>query len=96
MILLIPLLACAACYTSPNRTMASEAYSQNYATGPSRGGSSASAGEALIGIPAIICQSIDKAKTSADRNRYCRDLLRALNDENAAAYEWQGYYTRCN
>jgi hypothetical protein len=90
------LLLCLNCYTISNRTMADEAYSQNYATGPNRGGSSGSAADAIFGVPAAICTSIDRAKTASRRNRQCKELFRVLNDGNAAAYEWQSYHTRCN
>jgi hypothetical protein len=92
---------CAACASSVDRTMASEAYAQRYNTSHSATSRSThtitGAGgilSALAIIPAI-CNQIDSAKNRSEKDARCADLLRHLDAIDAAAYEWQSYFSRC-
>ncbi|MBL8033053.1 MAG: hypothetical protein JNJ69_05095 [Leptospiraceae bacterium] len=93
--LLVALLSCG-CYAPQGRTMADEAYAQNYSTGQRSSARNFTGSEGVLGIPAAICYSIDRAKTARERSRHCQQLWRVLSDGNAPAYEWQSYYSRCN
>lgn len=75
--------------------MGSEAYDQVYATGPSRGGSSASVVDGVSGAFYGALAAIDKASTASEKNHRCKELLRTLSQNGSTAYEWNAYYDRC-
>jgi hypothetical protein len=72
--------------------MADEAYAQRNSTGTSGIG-----GDALNVYPLLnaLLSRIDAAKNERDKKERCDELFRHLSSCDAAAYEWQGYYSRC-
>jgi hypothetical protein len=90
---LLAILFFASCSSTHNHTMADEAYAQRYGTG----GSGTTGGSGLNVAPLVnaLFSRIDNAPSVADKKVHCADLFRRLSNHDAAAYEWQGYYTRC-
>lgn len=89
------------CATWHNKTAADEAYAQRYSTGRQvtldQRGTSSGAGALLataLAVP-MLCGEIDRASTNKARSAKCDELFRHLSNSDAAAHEWQNYYSRC-